>query len=167
MNSVERDRWTKLNAFNAQLTQAADVIYPPPEASLYPLNRSILRIDPLDKSLRALEVMQMTLENDTPVEELVNTAAMEATCLWFIYAAEQLWENSLRNYTYPKDFHAGAGGKLWGINKNRNWSGFTRDRWAVWEEMLEDASCMWGEERMLKLIRDALASMRKAMGNQK
>lgn len=166
MNSVERDRWTKLNAFNAQLTQAADVIYPPPEVYPYPKNGLALRIDPLDKSLRAIGVMQMTLENDTPVEELVNTAAMEATCLWFIYAAEQLWENCLRNYTYPKNSGAGAGGKLWGINKNRNWSGFTRDRWAVWEEMLEDASFMWGDERMLKLINDALASMRKAMGDQ-
>lgn len=137
MDSKERDRWTKFNSFDAQLTQATDVIYPPLDVYPYPNGGIELRIDPLDKSLRVTWVMQMTLDSVEPVGSLVDTAAMEATCLWFIYAADQLWANSVNNYTYLRNYRTGAGGQKWGVIKGKHWSGFTRDRWAVWEEVLE------------------------------
>ncbi|KAJ5116679.1 hypothetical protein N7456_001027 [Penicillium angulare] len=166
MNADQRDRWTKLNAFDAQLTQAADVIYPPPEVYRYPKEGIKFPIHPLDKSLRAMQVMQMTLESDHAVGSLVDTAAMEATCLWFIYAADQLWANSVKDYTYPRSYSTGPGGKLWGVCRNKHWSGFTRDRWEVWEEVLEDASGTWGDERMMNMINEALESMRRAVRNK-
>ncbi|KAJ5287526.1 hypothetical protein N7478_003212 [Penicillium angulare] len=60
----ERDRWTKLNAFLAQLTQAADVYYPSSQKE--PLYH------PLDRSGRAIWTIAMALEKDRPPAWLRN-----------------------------------------------------------------------------------------------
>lgn len=46
--------------------------------------------------------MAMALENERPPASFGDTAAMEAACQWFIYAAERLWANVLNSRTYPQ-----------------------------------------------------------------
>lgn len=106
--------------------------------------------------------MSMVLENKRPPTSLGNTAAMEATCQWFIYAAGRLWENVINKRTYPKVSGAGPGDRL----QEEEWEGYTRRRWEIWEGALKDARDACEDERMTKLIDDALASMRRAMANQ-
>lgn len=154
MDSGQRDRWVNLNAFLAQLTQAADICYPPPTEEV--------RFSPLDKSLRAIWTMAMALENERPLTSLGDTAAMEAACQWFIYAAERLWANVLNNRTYPEAAGAGPGKRY----KEEGWSGYTRQRWAIWEDALKGARTSCENDRMGKLIDDALAGLRRAMLDQ-
>ncbi|CAI7563871.1 unnamed protein product [Penicillium pancosmium] len=154
LDSKQRDRWANLNAFIAQLTQAADIHYPSP--------REEVRFSPLDGSLRAIWTMSMALENERTPASLGDTAAMEAACQWFIYAAERLWANVLNSRTYPEVSGAGPGK---GYKEDR-WTGYTRERWGIWEDALKEARAKCQDERMWKLIDDALASLRKGMVNQ-
>lgn len=149
--SEQRDRWTKLNAFLAQLTQAADIHYPPPGEEV--------RFFPLDKSLRAIWVMAMAFENERPPSSLGDTAAMEAACLWFIYAAKRLWANVVNNRTYPAVAGAGPGKRY----EAAGWTGYTRERWGIWEDALKEARAACKIEQMRVLINNALASMRDAV----
>ncbi|KAJ6155100.1 hypothetical protein N7470_005666 [Penicillium chermesinum] len=106
--------------------------------------------------------MVMAFENEQSPASLGNTAAMEAACQWFIYAAERLWENVLHNRTYPEAGGAGPGKRC----KGEAWAGFTRGRWGVWEDALKEARGACTDVRMQKLIDDALASLRRAAGDQ-
>ncbi|GAQ10113.1 hypothetical protein ALT_7434 [Aspergillus lentulus] len=146
--SEQRNRWVNLNAFLAQLTQAADVHYTPPGEEV--------RFFPLDKSLRAIWTMAMALENERPPTTLGDTAAMEAVCQWLIYAAERLWANVVNNRTYPEVAGAGPGKRY----EEEGWTGYTRERWGIWEDGLKEARAACENERMRMLIDDALASMR-------
>ncbi|KAJ5210227.1 hypothetical protein N7491_010034 [Penicillium cf. griseofulvum] len=154
LESKQRDRWANLNAFLAHLTQAADIHYPPADEEV--------RASPLDKSLRAIWSMVMALENERPPASLGDTAAMEAACRWFIYAAKRLWANVLNSRTYPKVSGAGSGKRY----KEEIWAGYTRDRWGFWDDALEEARAKCQDEWMWKLIDDALVSLRRGMVNQ-
>lgn len=143
-----------LNAFLAQLTQAADIHYTPPKKEV--------PFSPLDKSLRAIWTMAMALENERPPASLGDTAAMEAACQWFVYAAERLWANVLNSRTYPEAAGAGPGKRY----EEEGWTGYTRERWGIWEDALKEARAKCQDERMWKLIDDALASLRRGMVNQ-
>ncbi|KAL4888819.1 hypothetical protein BDV59DRAFT_210937 [Aspergillus ambiguus] len=153
LDSKQRDRWANLNAFLAQLTQAADIHYTP---------HNEVRFSPLDKSLRAIWIMAMALENERPPASLGDTAAMQAACQWFIYAAERLWANTLNNRIYPEAAGAGPGKRY----EAEGWTGYTRGRWEIWEDALKDARASCENERMWKLIDDALASLRMGMMDQ-
>ncbi|PKX89052.1 DUF3632 domain-containing protein [Aspergillus novofumigatus IBT 16806] len=146
--SEQRDRWANLNAFLAQLTQAADIRYPSPGEEA--------RFSPLDKSLRAIWTMATALEIERPPASLGDTAAMEAACQWFIYAAERLWANAVNNRKYPEASGAGPGKRY----EEEGWTGYTRERWEIWEDALKEARAACENERMWKLINGALASMR-------
>lgn len=152
--SEQRDRWVNLNAFLAQLTQAADIHYPRPWEET--------RYSPLDKSLRAIWTLSMALENERPPASLGDTAAMQAACQWFIGAAERLWANVLYHRTYPQAAGAGPGRGYEG----KDWMGYTRERWGIWEDALKDARAACEDERMRTLCDDALASLRRVMVNQ-
>lgn len=104
----------------------------------------------------------MALEDEHPPASLGDTAAMEAACQWFIYAAERLWANVLNNCTYPEAAGAGPGN----MYEKKGWTGYTRERWGVWEDALKEARAKCQNERMWKLIDDALASLRRGMANQ-
>ncbi|CAP80280.1 hypothetical protein E8E15_007548 [Penicillium rubens] len=153
LDSKQRDRWANLNAFLAQLTQAADIHYTPPKEEV--------RFSPLDKSLRAIWTTAMALENERPLALLGDTAAMEAACQWFIYAAERLRANVLNSRTYPEAAGAGPGKRY----EEEGWTDYTRERWRIWEEALKEARTKCQDERMWKLIDDALASLRRGMAN--
>ncbi|CAI7589627.1 unnamed protein product [Penicillium discolor] len=154
LDSRQRDFWVNLNAFLAQLTQAADIHYTP--------SKEEVRFHPLDKSLRAIWTITMALEDEHLPASLGDTAAMEAACQWFIYAAERLWANVLNNCTYPEAAGAGPGN----MYEKKGWTGYTRERWGVWEDALKEARAKCQNERMWKLIDDALASLRRGMANQ-
>lgn len=154
LDSKQRERWVNLNAFLAQLTQSADIHYPLPSEEV--------RYSALDKSLRAIWTMAMALENERPPASLGDTAAMEAACQWFIYAAERLWVNVLNNRTYPEVAGAGPGKRY----EEEGWTGYTGERWGIWEEALNEAKAKCEDERMSKLIDTALASLKRGMVNQ-
>lgn len=143
-----------LNAFLAQLTQAADIHYTP--------SKEEVRFHPLDKSLRAIWTIAIALEDKRLPASLGDTAAMKASCQWFIYAAEQLWANVLSSRTYPKAAGAGPGKRY----EDKGWMGYTRERWGVWEDALNEARAECQDEWTWKLIDDALANLRRAMANQ-
>lgn len=106
--------------------------------------------------------MAMALENERPPASLRDTAVMEAACQWFIYAAERLWVNVLNSRTYPEEAGAGPGKKY----EEKGWTGYTRERWGIWEDALKGARAECQDERMWKLIDDALGSLRSGMVNQ-
>lgn len=154
MKPEHQQRWTNLNAFIAQLSQAADIHY---ESSDEPLN-----IHALDKSLRAIWTMQKALEDEEhPPETLVNTAAMRAACLWFIYASDRLWANVQNGRKYDKSCGAGSKNPKY---SEKGWNGFGRERWDIWEQGLQDAKVACTDENgdMKELIEDALAHMKSA-----
>ncbi|CBF82326.1 hypothetical protein AN9206.2 [Aspergillus nidulans FGSC A4] len=154
LDSKQRERWVKLNAFLAQLTQAAN--------TRYPAANEEVRYFPLDKSLRAIWTIATAFEKERPPASLADTAAMEAACQWFIYAADRLWANVVNGRTYPKPADAGPGKRYEG----ESWTGYARERWGVWEDALKEARAACNNERMSMLIDEALASLKRAMEGQ-
>lgn len=151
----QKQRWVRLNAFIAQLSQAADVQYTSPVEGV--------NVHPMDKSLRAIWTMQKALEDEaSPPETLLDTAALQAACVWFIHAADRLWANVEKSRTYVQSAGAGPGSPKY---SGKGWSGFERDRWDVWRQGLEDAAnaCTGEDEGMKKLIQDALAHIEQAV----
>ena len=104
----------------------------------------------------------MALENERLPASMPNTAAMEAACQWFIYAARRLWANVLNNRMYPKVAGAGPGKRF----TEEGLAGYTLERWGIWEDALKEARAACDDERMWKLIDDALGSLRRGMVNQ-
>ena len=114
------------NAFVAQFTQATNISYDPPGQG-----PSIHR---LDRSLRAIITLRPGLENDkVSMETLCKTASMEVACVWFMYAADRLWDNVRYGRTYSGDLVMRPGCK-------RNWKDYERGRWDAWVERLRGAA---------------------------
>lgn len=136
----------KLNAFLAQLTQAAYVRYESPGETPY--------FHILDKSLRATWTLNMALVNlEHSNETLAGTAAMEAACQWFIYTADILWANVVNGRVFA-DFK--------GLEKEF-FNAFERERWDVWVRSLRKAEAACTDKRMKELIQDALAHANRAV----
>ncbi|GLB38024.1 putative protein of unknown function (DUF3632) [Lyophyllum shimeji] len=155
MAPEQQQRWVNLNAFIAQLSQAADFHYTSPNV---PLNAH-----PMDKSLRAIWTMAKALEDgERPPETLVDTAAMRAACVWFVHAADRLWANVQHGRTYVQSSGAGSGSAKYA---GRGWNGFGRERWDVWKQGLQDARAACTDEGMKQLIGDALAHMKRVMAD--
>ncbi|OJJ85631.1 DUF3632 domain-containing protein [Aspergillus glaucus CBS 516.65] len=128
------------NAFVAQFTQATNISYDPPPPDQGP---SIHR---LDRSLRAIITLRSGLENDkVPMETLCKTASMEVACVWFMYAADRLWDNVRYGRTYSGDLVMRPGCKRF---KKRKWKGYERGRWDAWVERLKGARAVCDDERM-------------------
>ncbi|ODM15977.1 hypothetical protein SI65_08411 [Aspergillus cristatus] len=68
----------------------------------------------IDRSHRALRILKLALENDDiSMPMLARMVAMEAACIWFIYAAARMWDNFRYGRTYdPEDFGTGPGYQL-------------------------------------------------------
>ncbi|ORY61460.1 uncharacterized protein BCR38DRAFT_467420 [Pseudomassariella vexata] len=156
MKPEQQQRWVKLNAFTAQLTQAAEVQHTSPNEGY--------NVHPMDKSLRALWTISKALEAEKhPPETLVNTAALQAACMWFVYAADRLWANVQNGRTYPESAGAGSPNPKYA---GKGWNGFVRERWDVWEQGLRDANHACTDEGAKKLIEDALTHMEQAMAGK-
>lgn len=140
----QRERWVKLNAFLAQLTQVADVQYESPGETP--------SFHPLDKSIYATFVFEMALENlEYSPEELADTAAMESASQWFIQGADRLWANVVNTRVFPRYIETRRDGS----------KGFERERWDRWVRDLRRAEAACSNERMKKLMRDALAHIKR------
>jgi hypothetical protein len=94
---------------------------------------------------------------------LANTAAMEAACIWLIYAGSRLWDNVRFGRTYGGDWNFGPGCESF---KRKGWLGFERDRWDAWGERLRAARGVCEDERMRGLLDEALGCMERVMGAQ-
>ncbi|GAD97534.1 hypothetical protein AN9206.2 [Paecilomyces variotii No. 5] len=150
MDPKEKQRWANLNAFIAQLSQAAEVNY---------ADKNVL-FHPLDKSLRGIWTLQKALENgDHPPETLVGTAALRAAALWFIYAADRLWANVKNGRTYPEASGAGPGSQKYA---QQGWKGFEEERWNIWAKGLQDAKAASTDEEEKALLEDALSHIKRA-----
>lgn len=144
----ELERFGNLNAFLAQLTQAAPADYDK-------------EFNPMDISLKAVWTMCIALEGNKAPEALPETSAMRAACMWFIYAADALWAHVTNAHTFPDYCRAGPGPRY----KGKAWNGFNRERWLVWEQGLQEARATCTKDDTRKMIDDALAQMKRAAEN--
>ncbi|KAK3899888.1 hypothetical protein C8A05DRAFT_17750, partial [Staphylotrichum tortipilum] len=88
--------------------------------------------------LYALWAMRDATEEDA--DKTSQTAARLAA-LWVRYAGEELWRLSVAGQTFPERT-AIPGGRY---SADREWRGFSEDRWAVWKAGLEAALGSYGE----------------------
>ncbi|ETS77090.1 hypothetical protein PFICI_10964 [Pestalotiopsis fici W106-1] len=147
----QKQRFANLNAFIAQLSQAADVSVTPPD-----------QIHPLDKTLHAIWTMQKAFENKSRLPaELVDTAAMRAACMWFIYASDRLMDNVRSFRTFMDSASAGAHNSREEY-ASQGYKGYALGRWQLWRQGLGQALEACSDEETKLLIGDALAKMESA-----
>ncbi|KAI9035925.1 DUF3632 domain-containing protein [Aspergillus affinis] len=145
-----QDRWVNLNAFVAQMSQAAEL--------REPFNDS-QKVHRMDRSLRAIWVMREALENDTrPLEELVESAAMRAACMWFIYAADRLRQKVDFQVRYP-DLHGAPGSKY----ADKGWRGHELERWIMWMQRLNELKAVCASYETERLIEIAQENIFRVM----
>ncbi|KAF2841074.1 hypothetical protein M501DRAFT_930869 [Patellaria atrata CBS 101060] len=108
------DAFVNLNAFAARLTS-----HPP-----FPPVRA------LDFSLYAIWKIREVLE--APERSQPTPRAVEEANVWFIYAAEVLWKLSKDEKTF--DGRMARPGEGF---KERDWTGFSVERWRIWSQRLE------------------------------
>jgi hypothetical protein len=108
----------------------------------------------MDNSIYATWVFEMALENlEHSPEILAHTATMEAACQWFIQGADRLWANVVNGRVFSQYIETRRDGS----------KGFERERWDRWVRDLRRAEAACSDERMKKLIRDALANIKRVM----
>lgn len=123
-DDYEQDRFVNLNAFVARMTQASELREP---------FHDPMQVHPMDRSLRAIWVMVAALENDdVPLRELAQTAAVRVACMWFIHAADRLLAKIDFQVRCPDDFGAGPGSMF----PDKEWRGHEVDRWMEWMQSL-------------------------------
>lgn len=132
------ERWDNRNAFLAQLTAAAQVDY------------SSDAHHPMDFSLFALSAFGSAF--DHAPGGVSSDTAVRAACWWFIYAADRLWANVENGREWE-----GAIGSGTGYYKNKDWTGFNRERWGVWQDALLAAKDTTDSADTKKLIEAAWA----------
>lgn len=148
MNPEHQLGWAKMNIFLAKATQAADVIYTS--------SSQAFTSDGMDESHIGLCALRQVFEQGIPSEQLTSGVGLLGVCYWFICAGDRLWENVINGRKYNK-YDGRPGERYW----NRNWRGFERERWDVWEQGLRDAksACIPGKEDIEDLICRALSKM--------
>ncbi|CAG8101177.1 unnamed protein product [Penicillium salamii] len=141
-------RWAKMNIFLAKSTQAADV--------KYTSSSQVFISDGMDESHIGLCELRQIFEEGIPTEQLTSGVGLLGVCYWFICAGDRLWENVLNGRQYNK-YDGRPGDMFW----DRNWRGFERERWDVWQQGLRDAqdACLPGQEDVKDLISRALSKM--------
>ena len=146
LTSEERQRWENRNAFLAQLTAAAQVNY------------TNNWHHPMDFSLFGLWALRTAFENETPAEEVPGDTTVRVACWWYIYAADRLWANVENGRVFE-----GKVGCGWGKYQNKSWTGYNRERWAVWEEGLVATKTTWTDRETKKLLEDTLACIKRVV----
>ena len=161
MEDVHKERWVKLNAFIAQLSEA------------YTLHHEF-RDDakPIAWPLRGLDVMREAIESrEHPPETLIGSGSLQAACMWFIYASGRMWANVQGRepcghvgHVEPRGIFDMPPGTRW---EGKRWTGFCRERWDIWRKRLNDASaaCTDADSEMKALIEEALGQMERVMGD--
>ncbi|KAJ4408453.1 hypothetical protein N0V82_009682 [Gnomoniopsis sp. IMI 355080] len=164
LDIVKKQRWSRLNAFLAQITQATEIDYALPTTgdTKVPWRRT-------DKSPRAIWTFQTAFEEETELSLLAQarSSAVWAACEWFIYASETLWDQVQHERKFGES--EGTGPKY----SSKGWTGFERERWHIWVEALEkiQQACASAEnaagevdEDVKQRLQHALDSIRLAEG---
>lgn len=141
----DKQRWGNRNAFLAQLTAAAEVDYTSDWHH------------PMDFSVFGLWAFQTAFEKESPAEEGVSAdTAVRAACQWYIYAADRLWANVENGRAFEGKIGSGLG-----KYQDKSWTGYNRERWAVWEQALVDAKATSTDEETKKLVQDTLECIKR------
>ncbi|KAH8658339.1 hypothetical protein BX600DRAFT_514834 [Xylariales sp. PMI_506] len=169
----QKRRWTNLNAFLAQMSQAvlleqkrSSTGYTSAEATTTSTAATNSPHHVLDLSLQGLWAIQFALEKGGSEKlrpaALADTPAMSAACTWFAHAADRLWDNVRAGVRYgPHSIASPQKGRRFA---NRGWCGFERDRWDVWRQGLEEAeAAKTTSEEAKEAICKALKAMERAM----
>lgn len=172
MSSTHRLRFANLNAFYAQLTEATwvdicdgktqpatwyhgDLPYPSP-----PLAENT--VTPIDMSIRAIQAMHaLECDSGLPLSTEASTAAVWAACEWFVHASDRLWAHVRAGLTYGSECSPGCGKKY----AHREWKGFEKDRWDIWETKLAELNAACVDEESKARLQQALTNMRRVRGD--
>jgi hypothetical protein len=145
LSCEEKQRWENRNTFLAQLTATAEIDYTSDKWC------------PVDFSLYALRAFRTAFEDDAPPEAPFDTAVRTA-CWWYIYAGDRMWANVENNRILA------GGGEGGDKHRKKSWRGYNRKRWTVWEDGLVTALRNCTDEETKKLITDALACIKRVVG---
>lgn len=176
MAPAQRLRFANLTALHAQLTEAtwkdlasgatkvgswypADKVftpfwapYPSPPVSEYMLTS-------LDMSIRAIEtVLVLECDSGLPLATEATTAAVWAACEWFVHASDRLWKHVKAGWIFGKNYEPWCGEKY----ARRDWRGFERGRWDVWEARLAELEAACTDVESKARLHNAMANMRRA-----
>lgn len=133
-----RTAWINLNAFTATLV-----------ATIH--SRNIALPPDSDYSLYAIWTIRIALE-DTEAQQKVDKTSLEAAAAWFAYAAPALWNLSQEG----KEFQ-GKIAKQGQAMQGKEWRGFGKDRWELWEERIKAS----GGEGLVAKAKEAIAQAKE------
>ncbi|KAK6496743.1 hypothetical protein TWF481_001731 [Arthrobotrys musiformis] len=141
--SFSSNEWVNLNAFLANLTRAS--LQEPNEAIDYSLYAIW--------SLRALEVPSDALASLDPAD-------LKAAAVWIITARAELHNLCKSNRSYDGNLAVPGEGF-----KDRDWRGYTLDRWNVWQSAFEESLRLEDEKedgdlKLTRMVRQATMAMR-------
>lgn len=161
-----RRRWVNLNAFLAQLTQATDFAYlsnPDSPATCtpspgYAMDSSSMMIRTASLAFESgiIEAHATEATGVLPVEVL-EMPVVWATCEWFIHAADRLWEHVEKGLIWEDAPSVCPGSKY----AEKNWRGFERERWDLWEQWLKDLNKVQEDSEGGRKVSEALRKIRQ------
>lgn len=132
----QKDKWVDLNAWTATLV-----------ASVHAKGLS----SP-DFSLYGIWTIRMALEEPDAAD-----VALEAAAVWFIYSSSSMHQLCQEETTFE-----GKVAKPGSLFRDREWRGFSVDRWTAWMEQMKRHSSTASEDRIAKLVADAVRTMEAA-----
>lgn len=83
--------------------------------------------------------------------------ALEAAAVWLIYSSSSIHQLCQEGKTFD-----GKVAKPGSLFRDREWRGFSFDRWTIWMEQIRGHSSTASEDRIAKLMADAVRAMEAA-----
>ncbi|GAB7355784.1 hypothetical protein MBLNU459_g6465t1 [Dothideomycetes sp. NU459] len=152
-------RWVGFNAFFARLTQASSASHPStPAAAEGGGDNDDTKTgerDPLDFSLYAIWFLREALEESNSPSDVAVTAG----AMWMLYSAPTLWLLSKQKNSF--EGRKAMGGSEYG---NKEWKGFSEERWQLWENRLEKIAESVTDEKTRHVLDAAKKAMKDAGG---
>ncbi|SMR48742.1 unnamed protein product [Zymoseptoria tritici ST99CH_3D1] len=130
-----KDHWINLNAFTASLVAAAES-----KSNGKP-----------DFSLYCIWTVRDGLEEDL---EMVPDFSIAAAATWFVFAAP-----TIKKFCREEKSFEGKMAKGGFEFQERGWTGFSEERWQVWEERLKVAEGRVKDESTKELVQQALKAV--------
>lgn len=156
--------WTDLPVFGASLREAwnpdpSDVAgWRNKNAFAARLTNVEYKESPLDFGLYGIWSNRSALESQAAAKadwSSLQPVDIEASCMWFVYAAQTLIRFCNDNKSFDgKIAKAGDG------YQDKNWNGFSVERWALWKEnlqALQDSGAQSSSSDLIKAALDAIA----------
>ena len=88
----------------------------------------------------------------------ISRTAARLAALWVRYAGDEIWRLSVGQETYPA--REGVPGDKY--SGDRDWRGFSRDRWAAWKAGLEAALGRFGEDTLIRAAVGRMAELERS-----